>query len=153
MRDGVLWPPVLSPAGDGDESGRGLLIVDALAAAWHWYHPPRPQGGKVVWALLTGTEGTDVHSCTCGYEAADADELAGHVVEMITPDDDRDAAGVVHAEAARDAGDLGGPCRCACGEEAPDALALDRHLLAAFGPAGRAGRDGRQHAPAGTDAA
>lgn len=47
-------PPVL-PAGtadDEEESGRGLLLVGALAACWHWYNPSGPHGGKVTWALL-----------------------------------------------------------------------------------------------------
>jgi anti-sigma regulatory factor (Ser/Thr protein kinase) len=46
------WPPVVGEPGDGDEHGRGLLLVEALAARWRWYHPARPYGGKVVWALL-----------------------------------------------------------------------------------------------------
>jgi anti-sigma regulatory factor (Ser/Thr protein kinase) len=50
--DPTPWPPVVAEPGDEDEHGRGLLLVEALAARWRWYHPARPYGGKVVWALL-----------------------------------------------------------------------------------------------------
>lgn len=45
-------PPCLQvPAPDGEsESGRGLLIVDALADRWGWDPGPRPR--KTVWAEL-----------------------------------------------------------------------------------------------------
>jgi hypothetical protein len=45
--------PVRRPAGAGDESGRGLQIVDALAEAWGTRWPPG--GGKVVWARVAAT--------------------------------------------------------------------------------------------------
>lgn len=53
----VVWdaspmPPVRVNSGDNDESGRGLLLVDTLSTRWNWYFPPRPRGGKVVWALV-----------------------------------------------------------------------------------------------------
>jgi hypothetical protein len=50
--DPTPWPPVVGEPRDEDEHGRGLLLVEALAARWRWYHPARPYGGKVVWALL-----------------------------------------------------------------------------------------------------
>ena len=34
-----------------DESGRGLMLVDALAERWGWDIPPSGRG-KVVWALV-----------------------------------------------------------------------------------------------------
>jgi len=34
-----------------DESGRGLMLVDALAARWGW-EMPRSGRGKIVWALV-----------------------------------------------------------------------------------------------------
>lgn len=40
-----------SPAGDEDESGRGLLLVDVLAERWG--SAPRSPIGKIVWAELT----------------------------------------------------------------------------------------------------
>ncbi|MET9497527.1 ATP-binding protein [Streptomyces sp. NPDC006552] len=41
------------PAGPDDESGRGLLLVAALADAWGC--APRPDGtGKTMWATATG---------------------------------------------------------------------------------------------------
>jgi hypothetical protein len=34
-----------------DESGRGLLLVEALAEHWGWDIPPSGRG-KIVWALV-----------------------------------------------------------------------------------------------------
>ncbi|MFE5210665.1 ATP-binding protein [Streptomyces sp. NPDC056600] len=34
---------------EGEDSGRGLLLVQALAVAWGWR--PRPTSGKTVWAV------------------------------------------------------------------------------------------------------
>ncbi|WP_439946495.1 ATP-binding protein [Streptomyces sp. BBFR109] len=41
--------PVLTEAGDDDEGGRGLFLVEELASRWGSYAQPR---GKVVWAEL-----------------------------------------------------------------------------------------------------
>jgi anti-sigma regulatory factor (Ser/Thr protein kinase) len=46
-------PPVpTEDSGDSDdaESGRGLLLVQAMSRKWDWYHSPG-KTGKVVWAL------------------------------------------------------------------------------------------------------
>jgi anti-sigma regulatory factor (Ser/Thr protein kinase) len=48
--DGNHGMPVLRYASPDDESGRGLEIIDALAADWSAYRDPG--GGKVVWALI-----------------------------------------------------------------------------------------------------
>lgn len=50
-----LWDPddrmpVLTEAGDDEESGRGLAMVDALCMTWGW--EPHESGGKVVYGLL-----------------------------------------------------------------------------------------------------
>ena len=43
-------PPALTPADTDAESGRGLMLVQALSTEWgHWYPPA---GGKVVYAVL-----------------------------------------------------------------------------------------------------
>ena len=47
VRDGSPTGPVPREADVEDETGRGLLIIDALSDRWGWQ--PRP-GGKVVWA-------------------------------------------------------------------------------------------------------
>ncbi|MEW1546806.1 ATP-binding protein [Streptomyces tsukubensis] len=54
--DGFTLPPVAAPAGDADEeSGRGLLIVDALADKWG---VGERLPGKVVWCeFVTGVSG------------------------------------------------------------------------------------------------
>ncbi len=44
-------PPARTDAGGDDESGRGLLIVEAISTKWGW-HPKQDQGGKMVWALM-----------------------------------------------------------------------------------------------------
>jgi anti-sigma regulatory factor (Ser/Thr protein kinase) len=43
--------PVPVNADEDAESGRGLLLVEAISERWDWYFPQRT-GGKVVWALL-----------------------------------------------------------------------------------------------------
>lgn len=52
VRDASPAPPTLSPLDDDAESGRGLFIVETLAAAWSW--KPSPSGGKTVRVLLRG---------------------------------------------------------------------------------------------------
>jgi anti-sigma regulatory factor (Ser/Thr protein kinase) len=42
--------PVLRDVGDDEESGRGLVLVDAIADDWGWC--PVTGSGKVVWAEL-----------------------------------------------------------------------------------------------------
>lgn len=49
--DGNDGMPVLRYAAPDDESGRGLEIIDALAADWSAYR--EAGGGKVVWALIS----------------------------------------------------------------------------------------------------
>jgi len=44
-------PPEPTEPGLADESGRGLMLVDALAGRWGWDLPPSGRG-KVVWALV-----------------------------------------------------------------------------------------------------
>lgn len=46
-------PPPGNPSlpGDGAESGRGLVIVDALSHRWDWY--PTANGGKFTWAAIS----------------------------------------------------------------------------------------------------
>ncbi|GED85705.1 ATP-binding protein [Streptomyces sp. 6-11-2] len=45
-------PPVTAPSAHPDgESGRGLLLVDALAVRWGW--TPRDPVGKTVWAEVS----------------------------------------------------------------------------------------------------
>lgn len=46
-------PPVPGAVGEDAESGRGLLIVQAVSARWGWDFPPG-MSGKVVWAVLAG---------------------------------------------------------------------------------------------------
>jgi anti-sigma regulatory factor (Ser/Thr protein kinase) len=43
-------PPVLSGADDDAESGRGLILVNALSKEWSYFFPPG--GGKVVSCIL-----------------------------------------------------------------------------------------------------
>ena len=43
-------PPVLSRHDDHAESGRGLVLVNALSKEWSYFFPPG--GGKVVYCVL-----------------------------------------------------------------------------------------------------
>lgn len=52
VRDASRDEPVRKDPGVDLESGRGLLIVDALADHWCW--KPVPDGGKAVRVLLRG---------------------------------------------------------------------------------------------------
>ena len=47
-------PSVPEPrsAGDEDENGRGLLLVEAMSSRSGWYTPEDGTPGKVVWAAL-----------------------------------------------------------------------------------------------------
>jgi len=53
--DATTAAPILRQPNSDDESGRGLLLVDALAH-WGYYLAPRGYGGKVVHALLPKIE-------------------------------------------------------------------------------------------------
>lgn len=48
--DASSLPPLPGDVGEDAESGRGLLIVQAVSARWGWDFPPG-MGGKVVWAV------------------------------------------------------------------------------------------------------
>jgi anti-sigma regulatory factor (Ser/Thr protein kinase) len=50
VTDGSKMPPVLMRADMDAESGRGLHVVDALAAGWGWTMVGA--GEKAVWAIL-----------------------------------------------------------------------------------------------------
>jgi len=45
-------PPVRIDPEDDAESGRGLVLVEALSTRWDWYGGPAA-GGKLVYALIT----------------------------------------------------------------------------------------------------
>jgi anti-sigma regulatory factor (Ser/Thr protein kinase) len=46
-------PPVLSSADGSAESGRGLMLVNALSKEWSYSFPPG--GGKIVYCFLAKT--------------------------------------------------------------------------------------------------
>jgi len=49
--DTIFQPPVRINADTDAESGRGLLLVEAITEEWGW-HPASGMEGKVVWALV-----------------------------------------------------------------------------------------------------
>jgi anti-sigma regulatory factor (Ser/Thr protein kinase) len=49
VSDGSSLPPTMEDAPATAESGRGLLLVDALSAAWGWH---QGTAGKFVWATF-----------------------------------------------------------------------------------------------------
>lgn len=50
VSDSSLEPPVLVDADHNAETGRGLMLVDALSREWGYF--PAPDGGKVVYCLV-----------------------------------------------------------------------------------------------------
>jgi anti-sigma regulatory factor (Ser/Thr protein kinase) len=54
VQDASPQPPTRVDAGDDAESGRGLLLVEAISAQWGWYPTPET-GGKASWAVTAGT--------------------------------------------------------------------------------------------------
>lgn len=90
------------------------------------------------------------YRCSCGFSAATREGMADHLDEAFGPEDDRDAGGVRHAEAARDGSGSPAQWECLCGAGFGSAAQLDDHLRAAFTPPDRMGRDGVAHVP--TDA-
>lgn len=52
VRDSSLGAPVAGRPGDWEESGRGLLLVEALSWRWDWKRLPAPAAGKVVRAVI-----------------------------------------------------------------------------------------------------
>lgn len=59
--DGNPRPPVLADVADDAESGRGLVLVEALSDRWDWF---AHQGldGKVVWCELSRDETSTIGS-------------------------------------------------------------------------------------------
>jgi anti-sigma regulatory factor (Ser/Thr protein kinase) len=53
VRDYCSGTPQPALAGDEDESGRGLLLVEAMSSRSGWYPPNDGATGKVVWAALS----------------------------------------------------------------------------------------------------
>lgn len=49
--DASPHPPVRADVSDDAETGRGLLLVDAISEQWAWYFPAQ-EGGKYVWARI-----------------------------------------------------------------------------------------------------
>ena len=49
-------PPIRADAGEDDESGRGLVLVETFSERWGWHATPET-AGKVVWCLVTGLPG------------------------------------------------------------------------------------------------
>lgn len=52
VRDHDPGAPVLRHASEDDESGRGLMLVEAISDQWGWCPLAGGTAGKVVWALL-----------------------------------------------------------------------------------------------------
>lgn len=52
VRDPSDASPVAGEADSGDESGRGLYLVDSFCDTWGWHTVADAPHGKVVWALF-----------------------------------------------------------------------------------------------------
>ncbi|MEU6590004.1 ATP-binding protein [Streptomyces sp. NPDC046881] len=74
--DGSSRPPRPTEAGPDDEGGRGLALVDTLAARWG--HERSLPSGKTVWFELTaGAEEPDAGAVTCLVTGESAREAEG----------------------------------------------------------------------------
>lgn len=51
--DACPQPPVRLHADEDAETGRGLVLVDAVSERWGFYPAEDETGGKVVWSLIT----------------------------------------------------------------------------------------------------
>jgi anti-sigma regulatory factor (Ser/Thr protein kinase) len=56
VRDYCPGVPEAADAGNEDENGRGLLLVEAMSSRSGWYPPGDGGPGKVVWAALSSCE-------------------------------------------------------------------------------------------------
>ena len=54
VRDDDPGVPVPRHAGEDDESGRGLMLVEAVSDQWGWCPLADGTPGKLVWAVLQG---------------------------------------------------------------------------------------------------
>jgi anti-sigma regulatory factor (Ser/Thr protein kinase) len=84
-------PPIRADPDLTAESGRGLLLVEAVCATWGYYHvtedsadgPPGPDGGrqttgKVVWALVAATPSrVSGRHAAAGADGTPPDTLTG----------------------------------------------------------------------------
>jgi anti-sigma regulatory factor (Ser/Thr protein kinase) len=52
VRDFAPGTPVPRHASDEQESGRGLMLVEAISSRFGWHRPEDGTPGKVVWAVL-----------------------------------------------------------------------------------------------------
>ena len=63
--------PVLQDASEDEESGRGLLLVDAIADKWGWC--PTTEPGKVVWAECA----LEAPDCIPGSAGRNSEDIPG----------------------------------------------------------------------------
>jgi len=54
VSDSDPHPPVLAEAGPDAESGRGLMLVQALSKEWSYYFPP--SGGKTTYCVISAPD-------------------------------------------------------------------------------------------------
>ena len=57
VRDFNPGAPAPRHASDDDETGRGLMLVEAISDRFGWYRPEDGTPGKVVWAVVGLTTG------------------------------------------------------------------------------------------------
>jgi hypothetical protein len=100
--DASAQAPRLGTPSPDAESGRGLILVDALAE-WGHYRPAGTFGGKVVWARIPrqreAGRGRFLYDyrCSRGFTAGTARELTGHLLKVLTPENDQGHNGKAHA--------------------------------------------------------
>jgi anti-sigma regulatory factor (Ser/Thr protein kinase) len=78
--------PVLREVADREESGRGLMLVNAIVDTWGW-NPAEGRPGKAVWAemsLLGGHPGAVAIGYPPTVSCFEADERAGDILSRVS---------------------------------------------------------------------
>src|SRR5450759_2092489 len=62
VSDSDVTPPQLADTDVNAESGRGLMLVDALSKEWSYFLPP--SGGKTVYCVISTDEPAQMSAAT-----------------------------------------------------------------------------------------
>ena len=89
--DGNTQPPQPQELQDGhpasgDESGRGLFLVEMLSTRWNWYPTQRP-AGKVIWCVLDADEPSDQERSDAAVQALLPPADTAHPAATASPGD------------------------------------------------------------------
>jgi serine/threonine-protein kinase RsbW len=146
----------------GEERGRGLAMVAALAGDENWaIEAGEAPGTRVVWVRFDWASPPVDSSpvlpvqvenaprkddmiaarCGCGFTEIADEEIIDHLNLVFEPEDLKGSDGQAHEELSR--------LTCSCGFAAITSEELDAHFLKFFTPDDGIGRDGHRHEPTG----